>query len=190
MLLFRVSLVSLSLSLRWDWMSQRALPGPQKRVLMEGDTTPCVSPKTHTSNTCVFILQRGNVVSAHTDTTRWLTQTSAATLWLYGCVYISAQLCVCVWSCFWVLVWTTAAYAQTGGCQQHTNKLSGENQSGVWNDLGLGNKQQQVINQNWLKWRAGMRFSVLLGCLFVTREKLCCLRALRQRSRHADVMLQ
>lgn len=66
----------------------------------------------------------------HIVTTWWLTQTFVVTLWFYGCVYMPSWLCVYV--CISVLVESsTAADMQTGGCQQHTNKLSGENQSGV-----------------------------------------------------------
>lgn len=64
---------------------------------------------------------------------------------------------------------STAMDTQTGGCQQHTNKLSRENQSGVWNDLGWGNKHQQVIKQNWLKME-GWNEVLCLVWLFICRS--------------------
>lgn len=138
---------------------------------MEGSNTPsnmCVCADTHAD--VLFFVRRGCFFE-HIDTTWWLTQTFVVTPWFYGCVYMPSWLCVYV--CISVLVESSAA----GGCQQHTNKLSGENQSGVWNDSGWGNKQQQLINVNWLTWRAGMRFSVLFGGLVVALESLCCYRA-------------
>lgn len=50
-----------------------------------------------------------------------------------GEAVVFAAVCTCQGDCVYLCRDTP-----TGGCQQHTNKLSGENQSGLWNDTGRG----------------------------------------------------
>ena len=70
------------------------------------------------------------VCSERLDTICWLTLTFVGTLWFYGCVYMPACVCLCARERVPVES-SIVADVQTSGCQQHTNKLSGENQSGL-----------------------------------------------------------